>query len=79
MIKNLFWMIYRALKGQKYSTQRLKRNKSRITRVYFIFPNTFAISVPLKSMFNSCLVVLEPLTYNTADLNKLKDNFGLSR
>ena len=72
-------MIYRALEGQKYSTKRLKKNKSRITRVYFIFPNTFAISVPLKSMFNSCLVVLEPLTYNTADLNKLKDNFGLSR
>ena len=27
---------------------------------------------PLKSVFNSCLIVLEPLTHKTADLNRLK-------
>lgn len=46
--------------------------------VHFMF-RTFAISTPLKSGFNSCLVVLEPLKHNTADLNKLKDCFALSQ
>lgn len=41
------------------------------------FPIIFAISAPPKSVVNSCLVVLEPLTHNTADLNKLKGVFSL--
>ena len=53
--------------------------KEGIKRVYFIFPITFAISAPLKSVFISCLVILEPLTHNTAGLNKLKDSFALSQ
>ena len=49
----------------------------KIKRVYLIVPITFPISAPLKSEFNSCLAVLEPLTHNTAYLNKLKDTFSL--
>ena len=44
-------------------------SKQCLKRVYIMFPITFAISSPLKSVFNSCLIVLEPLTHKTADLN----------
>ena len=37
-----------------------------------------AISAPLKSVSNSCSVVLEPLTHKTADLNGLKHSFALA-
>ena len=37
-----------------------------------------AISAPLKSVFNSCSVVLEPLTHKPADLNRLKHSFALA-
>ena len=53
--------------------------KTMVKRVYFISPITFAISATLKSVFNSCLVVLEPLAYKTADLNKLKHSFALNQ
>ena len=49
------------------------------TSVYVIFPITFAISAPLKSVFNSCLIVLEPLTHKTAALNRLKHSFALNQ
>ena len=46
-----------------------KKNKLDIRCVYFIFPIMCAISALLKLVFNSCLVVLEPLALNTADLH----------
>ena len=46
-----------------------KKNKLNIRCVYFIFPLMCAISTLLKSVFNSCLVVLKPLALNTTDLH----------
>ena len=59
------------IKREKWLKQCLKR-------VYFIFPITSAISAPLKSVFNSCLVGLEPLAHKTVDPNRLKHSFALN-
>ena len=56
--------------------KREKCSKQCLKRVYFMFPITFAISPPLKSVSNSCLIVLEPLTNKTADLNRLKHSYN---
>ena len=80
VITNSFIKLYcekmsRARKGKTYFTRCFTKKKLQITRVYSIFPITFAIASLLKSGLNQNLVVLEPFTHNTADL---KDSFSLS-
>ena len=69
--------ILKNIKSPRLGWELFYKMLRKIKRVYLIFPITFPISAPLKSEFNSCLVVLEPLTHNIAYLNKLKDSFSL--